>query len=705
MKRINYLLLISLIVVNMGLPVSVKAIENETLSIDFSDNQNPIVDSDSAPILSSTEILTTPSTNSSESGKQLEVFSSEESIETKQTTDTGTIQSETTSSTVNEESVSKEINTNSEKAVDWETEDKGTYILLKRYTGSATDLVVPNEINGKPTKLLDIDENVILNMSNLESFIVQPNQKGQKVGLESTDLSEAFMSISGHKKRLKTINLSGLDTSNVTNMEFMFAASDTLTNVDLGDSFDTSNVTKMNNMFNLSIALTSLNLGDKFDTSNVTNMEVMFGGCSSLKELDLGNNFNTSNVTNMHAMFDLCSSLTSLNLGGKFDTSNVTNMKFMFSGCMSLKKLDLGNKFDTSQVTSMLEMFNLCTSLMSLNLGDKFNTSNVIKMDRMFANCMSLKKIDLGEKFNVNKKKVSNLFSVPYSTPLLVITKDSQLLNSYDYSTDNRVPVSKPYLDANGGLFEDSQPTKNYFTKVANTPEYCSLEKVQDFLNINKPTKENYRFKQWKVSPKDPTNLEELLNTTYTATWQDDSIIDSNIPSQDQDNVVTRPLTAYGIAYVPKQFTFASTSLKDNGEQIIPFTKMESFHIGIRDVRNTESSWTVSAQLEWTGQTLPGTEIVTTNATGIVKKNNNNGVDDFDANKDFTECPTSEVIGQRNVIIQSTSPTPILMAPSGTHNAVYDYDLGNVALRIPETRQIEPTAYHGNVQWFLNNTL
>jgi len=45
------------------------------------------------------------------------------------------------------------------------------------------------------------------------------------------------------------------------------------------------------------------------------------------------------------------------------------------------------------------------------------------------------------------------------------------------------------------------------------------------------------------------------------------------------------------------------------------------------------------------------------------------------------------------------------MAPSGTHNAVYDYDLGNVALRISETRQIEPAAYHGNIHWFLNNTL
>ncbi|MET2054493.1 hypothetical protein [Enterococcus faecalis] len=34
-----------------------------------------------------------------------------------------------------------------------------------------------------------------------------------------------------------------------------------------------------------------------------------------------------------------------------------------------------------------------------------------------------------------------------------------------------------------------------------------------------------------------------------------------------------------------------------------------------------------------------------------------------------------------------------------------ELDLGNVALRIPETKQIEPTGYHGNVQWFFNNTL
>lgn len=501
---------------NTILPVSVRAIENETSSVDFSDNQNPIVNSDSTPILSSTEILTTPSTNSSESGKQLEVSSSEESIETEQTTDTGTIQSETTSSTVNEESVSKEINTNSEKAVDWETEDKGTYILLKRYTGSATDLVVPNEINGKPTKLLDIDRNVIPNLQNLTSFIVKQNQNGQKVGLETTNLESAFYDKNiPEGSNLINIDLSGLDTSK---------------------------------------------------------------------------------VTSMNKMFDNCAKLTNLILGDNFDTSQVTDMTSMFSYCLSLKI------------------------------------------------------IDLGEKFDMNIKKGEYMFYTLFPSPLLVITKDSQLLNSYDYSTDNRVPVSKPYLDANGGLFEDYQPTKNYFTKVANTPEYCSLENVQNFLNTNKPTKENYRFKQWETSPKEATNLEELLNTTYTATWQDDSIIDSNIPSQDQDNVVTRPLTAYGIAYVPKQFTFASTSLKDNGEQIIPFTKMESFHIGIRDVRNTESSWTVSAQLEWTGQTLPGAEIVTTNATGVVKKNNNNGVDDFDASRDLIDCPTSEVIGKEMLL-------------------------------------------------------
>ena len=99
--------------------------------------------------------------------------------------------------------------------------------------------------------------------------------------------------------------------------------------------------------------MTSIDLS-ALDTSEVTNMNRMFDGCSSLKSLDVSK-FDTSKVTNMSAMFYECSSLTSLDLS-KFDTSKVTIMGSMFSSCSSLTSLDV-SKFDTSQVTNMALMF------------------------------------------------------------------------------------------------------------------------------------------------------------------------------------------------------------------------------------------------------------------------------------------------------------------------------------------------------------
>ena len=67
------------------------------------------------------------------------------------------------------------------------------------------------------------------------------------------------------------------------------------------------------------------------DTSEVTDMRRMFWGCNNLTYLDLSR-FDTSNVTDMSGMFDGCHSLTSLNLSN-FDTSNVTSMQSMFQDC------------------------------------------------------------------------------------------------------------------------------------------------------------------------------------------------------------------------------------------------------------------------------------------------------------------------------------------------------------------------------------
>ena len=210
---------------------------------------------------------------------------------------------------------------------------------------------------------------------------------------------------------LTSLDLSSFNTSNVKSMYAMFSGCSSLTSLDLGDNFDTSNVANMYEMFSGCSSLTSLDLGDKFDTSNVTNMEYMFQNCSSLTSLDLGDKFDTSNVTDMYAMFRKCSSLTSLDLGDKFDTSNVTDMYAMFGNCSSLTSLDLGDKFNPIKITSLSSFFNDLTNLEYLNLGSNFDTSNVIYMDAMFKNCSSLTSLDLGDKFDTsNVINMNNMF-------------------------------------------------------------------------------------------------------------------------------------------------------------------------------------------------------------------------------------------------------------------------------------------------------
>ena len=197
--------------------------------------------------------------------------------------------------------------------------------------------------------------------------------------------------------RLAYLDVSSLDTSNATSMGCMFKDCSSLTSLDLS-TFDTSNVVDMNSMFAGCTKLTSLDLSG-FDTSKVTNMGSkssrtsagMFEGCSSLASLDLSS-FDTSKVTDMSRMFFGCAKLTSLDLS-RFDTSKVTCMDGMFWDCSGLFSLDLSG-FDTSSVTSMAAMFCGCSLLAPVNLSG-FNTSKVTNMSFLFEGCSRLSALDL----------------------------------------------------------------------------------------------------------------------------------------------------------------------------------------------------------------------------------------------------------------------------------------------------------------------
>ncbi len=168
--------------------------------------------------------------------------------------------------------------------------------------------------------------------------------------------------------KLSSVDLSGLDTSKVTDMSSMFNNCSSLRSLNLS-SFDTSRVTDMSYMFDGCSKLSSLNLSS-FDTANATNMHGMFADCYSLKSLNLSH-FETLYVTDMSSMFSGCKSLTSLDLSG-FNTTNAKYMSMMFHGCSKLLALDISS-FDTSYATSMGSMFYRCDSLASIKLGNTFS--------------------------------------------------------------------------------------------------------------------------------------------------------------------------------------------------------------------------------------------------------------------------------------------------------------------------------------------
>ena len=200
------------------------------------------------------------------------------------------------------------------------------------------------------------------------------------------------------------INLNNWNTNKVTNMASMFSNCKKLTNIDVSN-FNTDNVTNMSSMFLNCSSLTHLNLGN-FNTGKVTEMSQMFLGCSKLSNLDL-KNFNVSNVTNMYEMFHNCSGLTNLDLSG-WNTKNLINMSMMFQNCSNLTSLNLSS-FNTSNVTTMYQLFVGCSKLTSLDLRN-FDTRKVTTMERMFSSTSALKVIYVGSHWTTNNVIIIDMF-------------------------------------------------------------------------------------------------------------------------------------------------------------------------------------------------------------------------------------------------------------------------------------------------------
>ena len=192
-------------------------------------------------------------------------------------------------------------------------------------------------------------------------------------------------------KAVFNLEISGWDTSNVSNMAEMFAGADAF-NQDIGD-WDTSMVLTMSRMFDgysefgFSIGgVFNQDIGD-WDTSRVTDMSKMFRFQPSFNQ-DIGN-WDTSKVTDMSYMFyaePAIGIIGTFNQDiGHWNTENVWNMAYMLRGQESFNQ-GIGG-WNTANAIEMRHMFELATSF-NQSIG-AWNVSKVEGMGYMFAQASS----------------------------------------------------------------------------------------------------------------------------------------------------------------------------------------------------------------------------------------------------------------------------------------------------------------------------
>lgn len=283
-----------------------------------------------------------------------------------------------------------------------------------------------------------------------------------------------------------SLDISWLDTSNMTSMSGMFDGAWNLLSIDLSN-FDTSKVTDMSYMFRDCNHLPSIDLSS-FDTSNVQYFNYMFGNCQSLSSIDVSN-FDTHTATSMWGMFSDLSSLTSIDVSN-FDTSRVVTMQYMFGYCSSLTHLDLTN-FDTSNLEEMSWMFQGCRKLATLDISS-FDISNVTGRSGIFTDCGS-----------------------ELSTPTIVYVKDT--------ATQQWV-LNSEYTGAPSNWSTDNVIIKNNLLNLLeDNAEYVTFEgsgATVTFNNDNTLTVSADGTAGWGVNIAQP-NLTLEAGKTYTLSCND----------------------------------------------------------------------------------------------------------------------------------------------------------------------------------------
>ena len=192
------------------------------------------------------------------------------------------------------------------------------------------------------------------------------------------------------------LDLNDINVSNITNLSFLFGGNEIrplmhhIKTIDI-NLWDTSNCTDMSYMFYNCVKLQKINISD-ITVNQVNNMACMFYGCKSLEKLDLSYWI----TSNLNMMFKTCVKLESVGDISSWNMSNIINCEEMFENCISIDNLgDILKNWKMPNVENIDHMFYLCDKLKNIgNVNDpvKWELPDKCRKNLVFYGCSSLKK-------------------------------------------------------------------------------------------------------------------------------------------------------------------------------------------------------------------------------------------------------------------------------------------------------------------------
>ncbi len=211
-----------------------------------------------------------------------------------------------------------------------------------------------------------------------------------------TDMSQMFMACAG----ITTLDTTNLDTSKVGNMAHMFSAC-YATDIDISN-FDVSFVRSMNSMF-ASVKLTSLDLTG-WSTILLNDVYGMFS-YSDIEDLNLTDfSFDKINLDDMFHRYESCINLNLTNA----DFSSMVDIDFLFNGYDTIVNLNLTNA-DFEWAGDASHMFRQTTSLKVLNMHGALLT-RITNHNSMFQGAINLEELDLSDVNFSLLPDINNLF-------------------------------------------------------------------------------------------------------------------------------------------------------------------------------------------------------------------------------------------------------------------------------------------------------